>query len=175
MNEEYREELRLLKVKMEKAEEFAKKVPLFAEKILKEKITGEEAWHKYIDSYKRLTTYHGVFRGYFKTGTSRYITNLNEHDGYYWTLYINTLGEYNSHAKYGLNEVKDLVDVFFYDISNSTFYCTDEQIEPLLETLNEWKIKAVEFARKDSLNERLRTAEKEKQVIQDKIDKLKEE
>ncbi|GAH23741.1 unnamed protein product, partial [marine sediment metagenome] len=73
----------------------------------------------YISCFKKLRTFNGIGRGLFKTGTSRRITNLQEdHEGYYWTLYINTLCEYDSCANYGLNEIKDTAEVFFYDRLN---------------------------------------------------------
>jgi uncharacterized protein YlbG (UPF0298 family) len=49
---------------------------------------------------------------------------------------------------------------------NSHFYCTDENIEKLLEALNEWKIKAVEQNAKDTLQDKIKKAQEE-------LDKLK--
>ncbi|MCK5602798.1 hypothetical protein KAR91_13035 [Candidatus Pacearchaeota archaeon] len=175
MRKEYRNELRELTEKMVLAEDFAKKVPMFSEKILAEKLTGEENWKQYISFYKKLGTFNGVSRGFFKTDTSRIMTNNNEyHEGYYWTLYINTLCEYNSHANYGLKEIHKEVPVFFFDNLNSTFYCTDEQIEKLLEALNIWVIKAKDQNRIDRVDEEIKNAEKELETAMGKVQKLKD-
>ena len=174
MRKEYKDELIDLKTKMIKAEKFAKKVPMFSEKILTEKITGEEHWLKCISYYKNLRTYDGVSRGFFESGTNRSISNIGKkHSGYYWTLYINTLTEYGSHAKYGLGDIHKNIPVFFYDNLNSTFYCTDAQIETLLEALDVWIVKAKEQARLDSLDDLIRKAEDKLKIGQDNLIKLK--
>lgn len=174
MRKEYEDELKALKEKMQKAENHAKNVPMFAEKILKEKITGEENWLKYIDSYKHVRTFNGVSRGFFQTDTPRRMTNNEEyHEGYFWTTYINTLCEYNSHANYGLEKIHKNIPVYYYDRLNATFYCTDEQIEGLLEALEEWKVNAVEQAKRDRIDEDIREAEEEIKKANEKLSKLK--
>lgn len=174
MRKEYEDELKKLKLRMLKAESFAERVPLFKDKILSEKITGEEDWFLFCNSYKNLNTHNGIKRGHFVSGTSRSMTNFHdEHDCYCWTIYINTLGEYGSHAKYGLKDIFKDVSVFYFDGLNSTFYCTDAEIENLLEALNEWVIKARESAQNDRIDSDIREAETELKIAQNKIDKLK--
>lgn len=174
MRKEYKDELKELTDKMNKAEKFAEKVPMFSEQILENKYTGEEVWLKYINHYKKVRTYNGIARGYFKTNTSRCMTNNREfHEGYFWTVYINTLCEYNSHANYGLEDICRNTSVYYYDNLNSKFYCTDEEIEGLLEALNAWVIKAKKQAKNDSISDDIREAEEELRLAQEKIDNLK--
>jgi len=145
MNEIYTKELEDLKEKMLKAEAFAKKLPIFADIILREKLTEDNNNMKFGYKYKDLHLAWGINRNIYASGSNIQPTNYKgkEFRGKLFCIYINTLSIYDSHEKFGLNEVKDSTDVFHYDQSNSTFYVTDEQIEGLLETLVTWKKKAI--------------------------------
>lgn len=157
MIEEYKKELKALRIKMEEAEKHAEKLPMFAEVILKEKLTGYEDWQEYCYGYKKVNTYDGVNRGYYKTGTRRTITNYKgpDYDCYLFNIYINSYTEYDSERDHGLDDICNKVPVVFYDEMNSTFYCTDEQIYGLLEALNEWKINACKEEKKLYKKERV--------------------
>jgi len=175
MRQEYRNKLKAMRISMVKAELFAKRCPMFAEQILANMVTGEEEWYKFLHSYKSLRTYDGVHRGHYSSKTNRNISNCGEeYDEYLFTLYINTLVEYNSHANYGLEKIHETVPVFFYDAHNSTFYCTDEQIGALLEALDIWKITAMAQAKLDRRDVDIRELEEELAESQAKLDKLKE-
>ena len=174
MRKEYKKQLHELRSNMEKAEAFAERCPMFSEYILENILTGEEVWQNYLSSYKSVRTYDGVNRGHFSSATNRDITNYGEeHDAFLWVVYINTLTEYGSHAKYGLLELHETVPVFFYDYHNSTFYCTDGQIEGFLEALNAWKIKAVAQLKIDSRDSDIKEAEEKLREANERLSSLK--
>ena len=174
MRTEYELQLKQLKEKMEKAEAFALRCPIFSEKILDEIITGEETWKKYANTYKSVRTYDGVIRGHYSSSTTRNILNYKgEYDIYCWRIYINTLGEYDSNNDYGLDEICKNTPLYFYDNLNSTFYCTDEQIEKLLEALDKWKINAVAQCIRDSIDQEIKDAEEILKKTIERLDGLK--
>ena len=175
MNKECEEKLSTMRAQMEKASAFAEKHPMFAKQILESLITGEEDWVTVAQYYKTVRTYNGVSRGHFASGSRRYVINYSkEHDAYLWTVYINTLTEYDSYRKYGLNEIHQKVPVFFYDNLNSTFYCTDEQIYGLLEALSAWKIEAMKHVSIDDAEKDVRVAEYNLLKANEKLASLKE-
>lgn len=169
MREEYQRELEKLKDRMIKAEVFAKKVPIFKNLILDEKISGEEDYLRFDTHYKSIPLGWGINRGLYKRESTRKVTNYDKNDnynGYLWVIYINTLTLYDNHNKFGLYKATEPLNLFFFDKINSTFYATDEQIEPLLETLNTWYLEVMstigEFRRQEnikSLREKLKKLE----------------
>lgn len=132
------EELIDFKEKLEKVNEWVKKIPLFKDIIINDKFTGDENWLKYTSRYKAIRLDWGVNRGLY--GSSRVITNYDgEHNGYLWNIYVNKLtifGDIGSSVP-----IDDDIDCFFFDHMNTTYYCTDDQIENLLESLNAWYLK----------------------------------
>ena len=145
MNKEYTKELAKLKKRMMKAESFAKKIPVFKELILQDKITGEEDWNKFGERYKGLHLNWGINRGHYCSETNRTVNNFNkEYDCFLWSIYINTLTLYGEHEKFDLNEIMNNLDLFHYDQMNTIIYATDDQIEPLLEALLKWYLNAKE-------------------------------
>ena len=120
MNEQYEEELETLKDKMLKAEKFAERVPCFSKEILSGKITGEEEWIKFGNYYKNLHCAWGINRGLYEQGTSRSLTNYRgkNYKEHLFNIYINTLTVYDSHEKYGLNEIKDKIDLLLIKYAN---------------------------------------------------------
>ena len=171
MINEYKEELEKLKQKMEKAEIFALKVPLFSGQILTQKYTGEETHINFGDRYKALQLNWGIKRDYLKGGTSRNITNFNgEYDGYFFNVYINTVSLFGIHNEFGLFDAIKGVDVFFTDSLNNTFYVTDENIESLLDALATWYEKAKVEAAKLKAAEQLAEAEERVAKLQADLD-----
>lgn len=159
---QYGDELGALKSNMLMAQSFASRLRVFAEHIIEYKVTGEEHWHCFGKSYKNIYLQWGINRGYFKSGTSRYITNYEgEHSGFYFQIYVNCYAIFDEHQEFGLYEVTKGLDIFFIDRMNSTFYVTDENIEPLLETLNTWCIDAFEKLKVYRAQERIARLEKE--------------
>jgi len=141
MRKEYLDELAELKLKMEKAELFAEKLPFLSETILRGKITGEEEWLKLADKYKKIYLKWGLNRGYFRSGSRRYVMNYPKDKEYnlpLFSVYINTITLFDTHQEFGLYDYLKGVDIFFSDVLNSTFYVTDDNIEAFLEALNTW-------------------------------------
>lgn len=163
MRKEYVQELADLKTKMQKAEKFAEKLPIFADLILAGKITGEEDYLKLGSRYKQIYLNWGITRGFYKKGTSREIMNYrgDDYHGYFFSIYINTCSLFDGHNNFGLYDMMKDADIFFIDYSNSTFYVTDENIESFLEALNTWYIQAAEENKKLRALERLEKAQKE--------------
>ena len=170
MIEEYKKELADLKYKMQKAEEFSVKLPVFSKEILERKLSGDEPWIKFTEIYKSLCLTWGVNRGIYETGSKRTVSNYytdKPYKEYLFNIYVNTLSVYGSHEKFGLSDIQKETPVFFYDCSNSTFYATDDQINGLLEALNSWHEKAskqvIEFNKR-----------KEIEALKEKLEKLTE-
>lgn len=142
----YKKELKELKERMEKAEKFANKVPVFKDKIIEKKLTGEENYIDFGSRYKDIYLAWGIKRCNYISGTNRTITNYdnNDYNVYVFSIYFNSLdlfgdGIYNN---FGLEKIRDKVKVFFYDEINSTYYVEDEHIEEFLEEVNKWYLEA---------------------------------
>jgi len=143
--EKYKTELKALEKRMVKAEAFAKKLHVFAEKILENKWTGEEEWVSYGTSYKKLYCAWGINRGLWTQTNGRTLGyNSEKYNGYLFCIYINTLSLYDDHARFGLDEIVKNIPLVKYDEHNTNFYATDDQITALLEALHEWYLSACE-------------------------------
>ena len=145
MRKEYQEELENLRNKMEKAELFAQKLPVFSEVILDHKITGEEEWVKFGDYYKKIRLGWGINRGLYYAGGRRYINNFPKDREYHlhlFNIYINCYDLFYCHEDFGLYDYLNNIKVFFADRCNSTFYIEDEHIEAFLEAVNTWYVDA---------------------------------
>lgn len=166
--EKYKLELRELKSKMIKAQKFADEIPLFSEEILTLKYSGKEHWIKFGETYKNLYLAWGINRGFFDSESNRNISNYREHhQEYLFCIYINSCSLFDCHHNFDLYESLKDVNIFFSDVLNTKFYVTDENIEPFLEALNKWYLKA-----KDE-NNLLRQQERIK-IAQDEIKKAEE-
>ena len=174
MRKEYKEELEELKVKMEKAEKFAKKLPIFAEIILKGKFSGEENWGKYGSWYKDIYLGWDINRGHYKSDTSRYMTNRrgDPYDGYFFNIYINSCSLFDSHDNHGLYESLEDVDIFYTDTMNTTFYITDENIHAFLEALNDWYLKARELSVQEKAKKEIAKAEEQIERAKLKLEQI---
>ena len=160
MIKQYEDELKALKKKMVGAEKFAKKVPVFRQFILSNKIDGTEENVRFADGYKGIRFHWGLNRARFKSGTNRTITNYRgNHDKYLFELYINTLTLYGSHEEFGLEKVLEKSTVFFFDDINTTFYVEDEHIEGFLEALNDWYVDAIANLEQYKKDEEIRELE----------------
>lgn len=159
---EYAEEIERTKETMLKAQAFAERLPVFSKEIIERKITGEEPWIDFGKSYKKLYLAWGIKRGYYKNGGDRKITNCpSQYDGFYFCIYVNCYSLFDVHQEFGLCEATKKLDIFFFDYINSTFYVTDENIEPLLETLNEWCVQAFEQLKQYRKKIEIETLEKQ--------------
>ena len=164
MREEYKKELKDLKTKMEKAEKFAEKVPLFVERILEYKFSGEESNQEYLSRYKQIYFHWSLYRTFYTTQSEGCKpTNYKGKDfsHHLFHVYINTLTLYNVNEEFGLYDALKEIDIFYTDHLNTTFYIDDENIEPFLEALNIWYLNACEESKKACAKKSLEDAEKE--------------
>ena len=141
MRKEYEEELQNLKEKMEKAEKFAGRLPLFSNTILVNKFTGEEDWLHISDVYKKMYFGWGIKRGFYNNNNARKISNFSkdgEYSAYLFNIYINTISLFGIHQEFDLYDYLSNVKIFFADKYNTTFYIEDEHIEAFLEAINLW-------------------------------------
>lgn len=166
MIRQYEDELKALKKKMVGAEKFAKKVPLFRQFILSNKVDGTEEWVEFASNYKSIRFHWGLCRARFKSGTGRTITNYKgDYDKHLFTTYINTLTLFNSLEEFGLEKVLEKSTVFFFDRLNTTFYVEDEHIEGFLEALNDWYVEAVAQSEIYKINEEIRELEERLAIL----------
>lgn len=163
LNKEYQERLDSLRDKMEKAQMFSEYLPAFSRQILNMMVSGEERHINFGERYKDLYLAWGINRIFFGKDDNTSITNYRgeKPNKHLFTVYVNTLTMYDSHEKYGIEDVENQTDVFFFDRTNTTFYATDNQIVALLDTLNDWYLKAAEQEDKKRKQENLRKAEAE--------------
>ena len=170
MRKAYEQELVELRLKMEKAEKFAKKIPCFEEKIIQNKYTGEEEYIPFGERYKGIHLNWGINRCRFISGTNRTITNYNKtpYSEYLFCMYFNTLTLYDSHNKHDLEKIADKVNVYFYDGLNSTFYVKDEYIEEFLDKASEWYKEAREKEIKMREEKRIFELKKELENLENK-------
>jgi len=161
---EYQDKVDQLIEKLIKAQEFANKLPIFKDYIIKNEII-ESNWNKLGDRYKSIYLSWGINRGRYSSDSGRTVTNMKgEYDEILTNVYINSLNLYNRYDKYGLDILKELV--FFYDELNTTFYIKDEQLESFFEALNEWYLDAREEAKKDFDREKIEKLQKELERLQ---------
>lgn len=136
--------------KMEKAEVFADQLPLFRDVILSQKMTWYSEHTKFWNKYKNIYLSWWINRLHFTSWTPRNITNLKaKYDVYLYEIYVNTYSLYDSNENHWLEELAKIELVYYFDISNSKFYITDEWIEIFLEALNEWYLKAIDLANEE--------------------------
>ena len=141
----YEDELKELKNKMEKAEKFSNKIPIFKDEIIKNKYTGEEQHISFDKRYKDIYLAGGINRNHYKSKSNCTVTNyIGEYDKYLFNIYINSLNLFGDgiYEDFDLEKIQYECKVFFYDALNKEYYVEDENIEEFLEKLNEWYISA---------------------------------
>lgn len=166
MIEQYEQELKALKAKMDGAEAFAKKLPLFEDKIIRNKMQEDDDFLMFGEHYKSTPLKFGIRRGKFANGTLREMTNCNlKYDGPYFWIYLNTYSMFNNNEDYDMRDLVNKADIFFFDHLNSTFYVEDKNIEKFLDAVNVWYLEASEEHRKQ-------TKQKEIAELRLKLEKL---
>lgn len=159
---EYKKELKDLENKMLWAQEFADMFPYFKKEILSRKLTKEFTGN-ISNRYEKLYLNWGINRRFHETANS--ITNYSGEltPQYLWSIYINEYALFgDSYNECDLPNPQDGIDFFFFDNLNSTFYVTDEQLMSLLNSLNDWYIKALEIYKRNIIA--LKRKELEKQM-----------
>lgn len=178
MRKEYIEELEKLKIRMEQAEDFAKKLPMFEETIITDKLTGNEEWINFGKKYK--DTYFGwnINRGLYSSNSKRYVSNYKGKDytEFLFSIYVNCylIFEQNDN-NFGLKEVSEKIPLFFYDSFNTNFYATDEQVYELLESLNDWYVSAIKKNSFYLANKKLEEAIKKFEEAKKEFEEAKKE
>ena len=139
----YIDEMKILKNKMIEAEEFAERLPLFKDYILKNKINnrnnvshlGEKVLDVYLGQAIRLYNYSEIYLGS--------PTNYNGKPieipliVFYINRYSMFGNDFYDNIDKDLNEsVKDLV--YFYDSINGKYYVTEENLEEFCSKLSIW-------------------------------------
>ena len=143
MNDNYEKELSDLKIKMEKAELFAEKLPFFKDIILSMKLTAEDDNVKLGNRYKGMPLDWDIRRFYYCSKSKPFMTNNNgDYCGYFFNIYINSLSMFNVHENFDLFQSISKSNYFYYDRLNTTFYISDDNIECFLEELLTWYNKA---------------------------------
>lgn len=158
-NKKLQEKLDKYKERLEKVQEFVDKVPVCADFIIKHEIV-ESVHNKICEQYKNLYFGWGVHR--ITYDETKKITNYKGDDYIGMTLnhvYINHLSLYNRHNDYNIE--KYVKTYHFFDVLNTTFYCTDEQLPAMLEELHTWYQQARKKAAADFKEEKKRKLEKE--------------
>lgn len=177
MREEYKKELDELKTKMQKAEKFAKKFPMFEDTIINYKLTGDEDHVIMGYRYKDIDTPWGINRSFYRKDGRNDMLNYKKSDfysGHFFVVYIDTFGLYDSYEEFGLYESLSHVDIFFTDKLNRTFYITDENIECFLDALNEWYLKAMKQVHSYNAEKKIRESEKKIREAQEIIEKQRQ-
>lgn len=158
---EYKKELEDLEMKMIEAQQFAEKLPCFAEQILNGKYT-ENFTGRMGSTYGDLHYKWGIERWFYdkKENIANYRGSLKP--TYLWVLYINQYSLFgDNYTDTGIHDVCKPLDLFFYDVLNTTFYATDEQIIPLLDALSVWYTNAKEVNTQFAKDKKRRDLEKQ--------------
>ena len=135
MRQEYIEELEKLKTRMEKAEQFAKKVPVFEKEIISKKLNEDDPHINFGSYIGKTYTGWDLYRRKFNSGN---ITNFcGSFDGslYLTSVYLNTLTLYGLHGRFSLEKYLTPDLYFFFDDLNSTYYLEDPHVTPFAEKL----------------------------------------
>lgn len=178
----YIEKLKNLEKRMLKAIAFAKKLPLFKQKILDNIYTGEDDFINFGNKYKDIYFNWHIGRYLYSYKGSREISNYDGKTPYAEFLFKISLNEYQmfppeyfARAVYSLNKFAEGIDCFFYDMINTTFYLTDEQIEPFLSAFREWYLTEKEKAKTYIKQEKKRRLLKEKEKIEKELQEINKE
>jgi len=156
--------------KMEKAEQFAERLPIFKNIILFDKITWYSEHMSFWKRYKDLYLSWWIDRSHYISWTNTTINNCKKkYDVYLYNIYVNSVSLYDSNEDYWLEELANIDGVYHYDSLNSTFYITDEWIERFLEALNEWYLKARELASEKRKADKIRNLQEEMDRLNSKI------
>jgi hypothetical protein len=171
MREEYKKEIEKLTIQLEKAEKFAQKLPIFERYIIENKVSGEEDSMSFGICYKEIPLNWGIYRLSFKEDSGRTVANYygKELPCFLFSIYINIYDLFGHNNKFRVYDIAEKIPLFFYDVLNSTFYATDDQITNLLEELNAWYLLAKEeniiFLAEQRLKEAKKEMEKQQKIL----------
>lgn len=126
------------KKKLYEVEQFAKKIPVFADQIIDRELT-DDSENDFGSTYKDIYLAWGIKRWkYYNVERGCLPEPLN---GSYFEIYVNICSLFGDYFNLGVEEaVKPYYA--YYDKVNSTFYIEDKDIENALEALNKWYLEA---------------------------------
>jgi hypothetical protein len=121
--------------------EFAALIPLFAKQIIESEVTGER-YLQLSDRYKQ--TYFAWGINWQTNKGPNHPKELSMPRGLI-NIYINCINmfgdEVYDQTNASINELAKVIDFYYYDDSNSSFYFLPEQIETGLELINDWYVR----------------------------------
>lgn len=121
--------------------EFAALIPLFAKQIIESEATGEE-YFRLADRYKQ--TYFAWGINWQTDKGVNHPESLPMPRGLI-NIYINCISMFGDdvycETNKTINELGEVIDCYYYDALNSSFYLLPEQIEAGLELINDWYVK----------------------------------
>ena len=167
----YIDELNALTIRMLEAEEFAERLPLFKDYILKNKINtnhtishlGEKVLDVYIGQAICLCNYSENFKGTPTNYNGKPISiplvvfYINRYSMFGDDFYDNIDKELDA-------SVDDLV--YFYDSINSKYYVTEENLEEFCDKLSIWYNNAIEKNKQYSIEQKKIRLQKELDLLQ---------
>ena len=167
----YIDELNALTSRMLEAEEFAERLPLFKDYILKNKINtnhtishlGEKVLDVYINQAIRLCNYSENFKGTPTNYNGKPISiplvvfYINRYSMFGDDFYDNIDKELDA-------SVDDLV--YFYDSLNSKYYVTEENLEEFCSKLSIWYNNAIDKNKQYSIEQKKIRLQKELDLLQ---------
>jgi hypothetical protein len=156
---EFEKELESLLKKFSRIESLVKKFPIWESYIVRNRLEDDLNLVCLANKYKEIPLGWGANR--YKLCSTNQPTNYDgpELTGFICSVYINTLSLYGSHDKFGLFDIPK--NYIYVDFANSNFYCRDEQLIDLLESLNSWYLVAREQSKESVRKRKIAEAEAE--------------
>ena len=164
----YIDELNALTSRMLEAEEFAERLPLFKDYILKNKIYDIKRNTLPLGE-KVLDVYFGQMIYFYNLGMKLINYKHNPIEIPLIVFYINRYSmfgdDFYDNIDKDLNEsVKDLI--YFYDSINSKYYVTEENLEEFCSKLSIWYNNAIEKNKQYSIEQKKIRLQKELDLLQ---------
>ena len=88
-----------------------------------------------------------------------------DYDEWLFSVYFNTYTMYDSWEEYGIEKLKDIEGVFFFDNLNSKFYVRPEAIEVFLDAAEEWYLNALKTIEEEKKDNAANKAKKELEAL----------
>ena len=164
---ELQAELKKIKDDYSKVTSLAKALPLFAESIISQKITGD-SYHKFTERYKTLPLAWGICLQ--KNKPTNYPEGKEHPKEGLICVYINCMNLFKDDLYYfsnsKLNEAVSGIKVHFFDNLNSTFYFKFDELEEGLEKLHLWYTEVKSLAHAEFKRQKKLELEKQLKELQ---------
>lgn len=177
MNIKLQEELDSLANKYKRISDFSKRLPLFKDTIIDNKIDPPEnyrATRKIVERYKKMPFNWGICVGKYNNDNKPTNCALDiDDDVELISFYINRINLFSDNASVlafaatGLNEIVKECKPFYFDCLNTTFYLTTCELEGVLDKVVTWyevvRDKSTELHNQDRIKK-----------LKDELEKLQE-